>query len=521
MVILSSNFEYEEKLKNAMEKVSNFVLSTYGPYGQNILINKNGKSFLTKDGVTVARAISSKDSIESAIIDIIKQTAESTVKEAGDGTTTSILFLSQLLGEIKDLLKVTSKNDITPSLVKEKFENLFDKLFAELQKNSKEISSKEDLYKIAYMASNGDKLISELVSDLIDQVGVSGSAVIKTSKSGKTYLQFIEGLKFKSMVASTTFLNDLQQKKVLNDCVIVISNVQIEFSEDLLRLLSDCVADKKSVLFVCPSMDEKSLTTIIANVTRGNHLNCAVLYPSYLGQEKLEVFEDIALLCGTVVNTTKNINRTMAKQWGYCKSVEISKTECLLTEANASHELLDKTIASLRADIQASEDDNANKRLDARINRLTSTMGVVYVGGQTDAEIIEKRHRIEDAMESCQSAIKKGIIEGGGTGLYYCIDQVGNLIDESSFLEKTVYGILLRICSSVSLKLYERKQFVQYKDDKIYKILDLRQNKMVDAFEGGIIESVWTLQSALKNAFSTAWVLCQTNAAIIMDNTND
>lgn len=517
MKLYSSNEEFETKLKKSIDLVSNYVLKTYGPYGQNILIKSNGKSFLTKDGVTVAKSVASNDPVENSIIDIIKQVAEKTVSDVGDGTTTSILFFKKWMENIK--VALDSFYELTPNKLKEAYDDILNKLFRQMEKNAKNISSKEDLRNIAYMASNGDKLISELISDVIDQIGVAGSISIKNSKTGRTYVQIVEGMKFRSNIASNVFLNDLQDKKVLNDCVVVISNVAIEFSEDLLHLLSDCVANKKSVLFICPSMDDKSLTTIIANVQRGA-LNCVVLSPNYLGIEKLEVLEDIALICGTTVNTTKFLNRTKVSQWGYCKNVEINKNTCTLTEANASPELLDNTLAALRRRLQEEESDIDQKRLDARISRLTSTLGVVHVGGQTEAEIIEKRHRVEDALESCHSAMRKGIIEGGGVGILKAYndikDQMPNdLSAHEKYIYQFVYNQIGKICSSISILLYDRKEFAKISNNRIEKILDLRSNKFVDAFEGGIIESVWTLQSALRNSFSAAWVLCQSYGAIV------
>jgi chaperonin GroEL len=428
-------------------------------------------------------------------------------------TTTSILFLREFIKSINSAIKAFPHS--TPTEIKEKFDECLQFVFKELEKNAEDVSSVKTLSDIAFMASNGDKTVASLISNLIDKVGVSGSVSIKNSKTGKTYIEIVEGMKFKSAIASSVFLNDLQDKKTLSDCVVVISNVNIEFSEDLLYLLSDCVANKKSVLFVCPNMDEKSITTIIANVQRGA-LNCAVISPAYLGGEKLEVFDDIALICGTTVNTTKFINRTKVSQWGYCKNVELTRTTCTLTEANASAELLDKTIESLRSRLASEEDENAQKRIDARIGRLTSTLGVIYVGGQTEAEIIEKRHRVEDALESCHSAMRKGIVPGGGTSFYKIFVHDENQKHfEKDLLSSYIFDAVSWVCLSVPELLYGMKKYISFREDRIEKVLDLRTNKMVNPFENGIIESVWTIQSALRNSFSAAWVLCQAYGAII------
>ena len=511
MKVYSSDSDFDIKLAKSMNLLSSYVLATYGPFGKNILINHEGKTLLTKDGVTVARTVTSKDRTENAILDIMKQVTDKTVKDAGDGTTTSILFLKHFIEKIKATL--TAFPFIPSTRIKEVFEEELNIFLRELEKFSTDVDSKELLRHVAYMASNGDKLISELVAELIDQVGAAGSISIKPSRTGKTYMDIVEGLKFKTSVASTSFLNDLQEKKTLTDCVIVVSNTTITYSDDIIHLLGDCVQNKKSLLIVCPNMDEKCLLTIITNTQRGA-IQCCVVSPNYLGLEKLEVFEDVALTCGTTVNTTQQLNRTKASEWGYARSVDVTRGSTTVIDAAAPAAIMDKTVEGLRTRLQAEEDEAASKRLATRIDRLTSTLGILHISGATEAEITEKHHRVEDAIESCHSAMRKGVVPGGGSALSLLSDIFSP--NSGDALRDYVCNVIRFICNQPSILLYGgNTKFRETENNRIATVLDLRSNEFVNPIDKGLIEAVWTLQVAMYNAFSAGWLLCQSYGSII------
>lgn len=512
MKVYSSDSDFDIKLAKSMNLLSSYVLATYGPFGKNILINQDGKSFLTKDGVTVAKTITSKDKTENAILDVMKQVTDKTVKDAGDGTTTSILFLKHFIEKIK--ATITAFPFIPSTKIREIYEEEIQKFLRELEKFSTEIDSKELLNHVAFMASNGDKLLAELVSELIDQVGASGSVSIKPSKTGKTYINVVEGMKFKSAVASSSFLDDLQEKKTLTDCAIVVSNTTINLSDDLINLLRDCVEHKKSLLIICPNMDEKALLTIITNVQMKKGLQCCVVSPSYLGIEKLEVLEDIALVVGTTVNTVQTLTRTTAKEWGYAGTVEIARGSTTLIDAKAPAEIMDKSIEALRTRLQTEEDEGASKRIAARIDRLTSTLGILHISGATEAEITEKHHRVEDAIESCHSAMRKGVVPGGGSSLALLNDIFS--ANSGDALRDYIRNVIRFICNQPSTILYGgNKKYMEIQNNRIDKVLDLRSGEFVNPIEKGLVEAVWTIQAAMYNAFSAAWLLCQSYGSII------
>lgn len=507
---LVSEKDFEEVLLKCVNRVSDYVLSTYGPRGQNVLISDNNKTFLTKDGVTVAKHIDGDDELENAIIKIIKQCTDKTVQDAGDGTTTSILFLKAFVTEILKICKVWS--DVPKMQIFETFRNKIQNICNSLEDNSLPVSSKEMLHQVALIASNNDAQIAELITTLLDSVGVTGTVSITESKGKETTIKIMEGVRFGSKILANSFLPENKEKLILSDCVVVVSTTQIKFTQEIIELLTNVSANKKSLLFVCPDMHEQLLLTLAANVERGS-LNACVLTPSYLGNEKLEVLEDIAMVCGTVPSHTSTLNRSNIKEWGYARNIEITRNLCTIVDGNASPEQLDSMVETLKKRVAESEDEFIINKLIARINRLTSTVGVLYVGGQTAADAIERKYRAEDALESCNSAMKKGVIPGGGTLLRYYGSE--NSKEKDAF-ENMVNRSVLNVCKEQSIKLYG-PELVPYKLHKkqIKKVFDLSTNKFVDWVNCGIFESVWTVQSALKNAFVTAWLLVNCYGMIV------
>lgn len=514
MKIYNNSAEFKRKIESALDKLCEYVLATYGPFGKNILIKDGGNTFLTKDGVTVAKSISSKDPTENAILDVLKEAADKTVKDAGDGTSASILFINEWIKIIQSIL--TAFSHVPSTEIYQTFMDFITKFNRDLENYGTDILNKKMLRDVAFMASNGDSLIADLVSDLIDAVGSAGMVSIQNSKSDKTSIKIMEGMKFLSSIPSNLLLDDLTDKIKLNDCVVLVSNTKVSYSDDLIRLLSSVIENKKSLLIVCPDIDEKSVLTIVTNVQR-KAIQACIVSPSGLGNEKLEVLEDIALLCGTNVNPLQDINKTSWDQWGYCKTAEITKTMTTIIDGKATGHVVDAAVEALRLKLAEEPDGPAAKRLNARIARLTSTLGVVYVGGATDAEMIEKRHRIEDALESCHSAMRKGVVPGGGVAL----QQIANKYYETkheSHLKDYVQMRFIELLESPSKYLYGDKRFHHFEppyNQKYPNVLNLRTNKFVDPIEDGLVESIWTIQAALMNSFSAAWVLSNSYGSII------
>lgn len=440
-------------------------------------------------------------------------------------TTTAILLTYNFIFELLSLKKIWG-NKIPNMELYDAYLKQIRLLCQQLEIDAVEISNKKMLLDVANIASNNDKLISELITDLIDAVGVNGNVSIKESKNQETYIKILEGMRFNSSLLSKSFLPDNQEKLILNDCVVVISNSKIQFSQDIFEILSEAAINKKSLLFICPDMDEKALITIAMNVEK-KALQACVLTPAYLGQEKLESFEDIATICGTVVNSTPLLNRNKIQDWGYVKSVEITRNSCILLDGAASPEHIDSVVLNLKNRLKETEDEFISNRLISRINRLTSTIGILYIGGRTPAEVIERKHRAEDALESCNSALRKGVIPGGGVGLR--LASLNLKCDETNIVEKFIISSIRDMCSVQIKTLYNPWQWSNaYKfentkpddpwseADKLY-VLDLRIMELVDWKEHGLVESVWTVQSALQNAFSCAWLLVNTFGSIVND----
>lgn len=429
-------------------------------------------------------------------------------------TTTSILLLKEFIHQILFQLKVAGSK-ISRMDVYNMFKENIVNICRDLEMQAVEISNKKMIYDVALVASNGDAMIAKLVSELIDHVGVNGNISIKESKNNQSSIQIMEGLRFNSSILATSFLPDNIDKLVLNDCVVVVSNSKIQWGQEIMDLLGGCIKNKKSILFVCPDMEEKLLLTIALNVERKN-VNACVLTPAYLGHEKLEILEDIALTVGTHIGQTALLSRSTIDEWGYCRLVEVTRGQCTLIDGKASPAIIEASIESLKKRLQESEDEILNNRLINRINRLTSTVGILFIGGVTPAEIVERKHRAEDAVESCNSALKKGIVPGGGIALLLSSKNVLQINNNDVSFKNAVSTVMKNICESQAQSLYGNDFKEAYiKEDKKILLKDLRTGSFEDYLEKGIVESVWTIQSALQNAFATAWLLCNSYGALV------
>jgi chaperonin GroEL len=506
--------EFEKTLTKVASKLRNYVVSTYGPHGRQVMLSENGRIILTKDGVTVAKAVFGETATEEAILTILKQCAEKTVRDAGDGTTTSILLLQEFIDNILYQLKVAG-DKVSRMDVYNIFKEIIVDICRAVESISIDVDSKEMLHHVAFVASNGDETVAKLVTELLENVGVNGNISIKESKNRESSIKIMEGMRFNSTVLSTSFLPDGVDKIILSDCVIVVSNTKIIWGQEVMDLLSDCIKHKKSVLFVCPDMDERLLLTIALNVEK-KAIQAMVLSPAYMGAEKLEIFEDVALVSATHVNSTAHLNRSTIKEWGHCGTVEVTRGQCTLIDGKTTPEAMDAAIESIKKRLQDTEDEIMINRFINRINRLTSTVGILSIGGVTPAEITERKHRAEDAVESCNSALKKGVVPGGGVALLYAGSKLKIKKNDVSFRNAVVQR-MKRICEAQARELYGDGHFTCYHQtkDNRFKIKDLRSGEYVDFKEKGIVESVWTIQCALQNAFATAWLLCNSYGGLI------
>jgi|TARA_R110001583_G_scaffold26294_1_gene94703 chaperonin GroEL len=518
--VLCQGNNLQDKLLKGITKLSDYVSSTLGPEGKNVILKSAGKSpFITKDGVTVANHFSVEDSVENAGIDIIKQVANKTNNEAGDGTTTSTVLAAFLLKEAQKYLKSgVSIGDLQTGM-----ECALKQTIAHIENNSRHIQSLEEIEHVASISANNDKTIGKIVSLAVDQAGKNGAITIDEARSAETSLDVIEGFVVDAGYVSPQFITDERQRIcTYEDCLIFVTDHKLEFIEPLMPILELAAREGRPLIIIADEVIDQMLAALIMNAVRGSMKVGAVKAPRY-GEERRSILDDLALSTGATFFTResgKKFNEFKLTDFGRCKSVEIKKNSATFVGGKGDYDKVDERIDILKDTIAETEEALECERLQERITRLASGVAIIKVGGATDVEVIEKRHRIEDALEAVRAAQADGIHPGGGIALVRAYQRLVN--KDLKGAEKLGFDILraallsplkvMALNAGLSPDLILNKVL---EDEKVEMGINIKTGELVDMYEAGIIDPVKVTKSALTNAKSAVSVLISSGHAII------
>ena len=496
------------------------VASTLGPRGRNVIIHQKGKNpFITKDGVTVARFVELEDPFENAAAQIIKQAASQTNQVAGDGTTTATVIARSILQNAQKYL-VAGVSSIE---LKRGIDKAVKEIVKNLEEQSKPIRSKEDIAHIAIISANNDKTIGDLIATAVDKVGKDGAITVEEARSVETALDVLEGFRFDSGYLATAFVTDERRGALrYENPYILVTDHSIDSLEDILPVLEVVARENRPFVIVAENVEGQALAALIMNSLRGTMKVAAVKAPRY-GEERKNILEDLSLSIGaTFVSRESGMRIRDAKleHLGTAKTIESLKNLTTIVGGKGDHEVVEDRIESLKELIIQTDSVYECEKVQERITRLASGIAVVYVGGLTEVEMIERKHRIEDALEAVKAAQEEGVVPGGGVAL---IRAIKNLIVETENEEQKL-GVDI-VVNSVKEPL---KQMACNAGKSADLILDLVENQtcethgydfvtdsVVDMFEVGVIDPVKVTKNALINAASAASVLITTDYAIV------
>jgi chaperonin GroEL len=517
--IISFDREAKEKLQAGIDKVNKAVSVTMGPFGRNVLIEKeHGQVSSTKDGVSVAKTITLEDPIENMAATVIKQAAQKTVDAAGDGTTTSTVLAYAIA---KQALEVTSYPSTNATQVKRGIEAAVKEVVAELKIMSVDITNEEQIKQIATLSSNGDEEIGQLIATAIDKVGRDGIVTVEESRSGETMLDVVEGMQFDRGYKSPYMVTDNNtMQAILSDTLILMFDGKISAVKDLLPVLERISSDNKSLLIIAEDIDGEALSTLIVNKMRGILKVAAVKAPDF-GEKRTLILEDIAAITGgTVISPTKGmkLDRFNMEWLGKAKTVTVGKETTTIVDGKGDTTLIDARISELKSQIEAANSPYEVERLQDRLAKIVGGVAVIYVGGGTEIEMKEKKDRIDDALQATKAALEEGILPGAGMALSNAKFSITNR-------DKTDFGkgkqIVFQACNT-PLKQILSNAGELYNDWylKILKVTDsksvpnINDGEMVDAFESGIIDPTKVVRCALENAAAAAVTLLMTECVI-------
>jgi len=514
------NQSLQQKIINGANKLADNVASTLGPRGRNVLLQEAGAApFITKDGVTVAHFVSLDDPFENAGAQIIRQAAVETNNSAGDGTTTSTVLARAILRE--------SQRFIASGVSPIELQRGIDLTVREIVKNLKEMASPvtsiEDIEHIATISANNDPAIGKLICMAYDRVGQDGSITIEESRSIETSLDVTEGFSFSSGYCAGAFVTD-ERRSIMHheEPLILVTDYRISSVDQILPVLEMCAREGRPLVIVADDIEGQALAALIMNAMRGT-LKVAAIKAPYYGEERRNTLHDLAISVGaTFVSRESGLKLPEIKMvdFGTSKFVESTKGNTIFVGGNADIEAIDTKISSLKADIEDTESLEMCDSIQQRIVRLASGVAIIRVGGATEVEMTERKHRIEDALEAVRAAQEEGIVAGGGTALLRACQSLvvttdghADQINGDMVVKEACYEPIRQMALNAG-----------HSPDLITKNVldansgfgwDFRNNLLTNLLNTGIIDPVKVTRSALQNAASCAGTLITTNYGII------
>ncbi len=507
------------KLINGIRTISSAVKSTLGPSGQTVLIESPHHTHgitVTKDGVTVAKAVDLIDPIENLAVRMMKEAADRTATSAGDGTTTSIILAEAFVISGTESIDDHNKTEVLRDLVKET-----EKVVASLKKKSRKVS-KNNLRDVATISANNDRELGKIIADVYNTVGASGIVTVDKSQTSETYYETTMGLKVDRGYTSPMFINDQKKDEcILDDVNILVSDAEITNIFNIEAILKPMIQENKRLLIIAPC-SSNVINTLAANVVKGGLKICVIAPPSF-GYRQHELMHDIAVSVGATYFSEKtgdDLSIITTKDLGHASKIIASgeSTVIIKDEVIKNADVIEERINQLREAY-----DNATRKGDkdfilSRIASLSGGVGVIYAGGKTDLEQKELYDRIDDAVCAVRSALEEGILPGGGLALYE--ESLKYSKNSESIAERIMYSALrapiIQILENAGLKLEDIYNFTPEQYGYGY---DVKNNVMGDMYRLGVIDPLKVTKNALQNAVSVAVTILSTNAIITMART--
>lgn len=523
-----SDEQLQEKLSAGVNKLADCVAVTLGPRGRNVMLRAGGRPVITKDGVTVAKFFESSDPFEDAAACVIKEVAENTNSSAGDGTTTSTVLARSIFNEAQKYVRAGHD----PLELKRGIDKTLLEVLANLEEISRPVQTFDEIKSVATISANNDSGIGELIATATDQAGDEGAVTVRAGKTEETKLNLVEGFRFDSGYTAQAFVTN-ERKNVVEyrDPLLLITDERIEQVAQILPILEQVSREDRPLIIVADAVEGQALAALIMNTVRGSMKVAACKAPRY-GKERREILSDLALACGATFITRGSdvaLDQVKLSHLGQARQIEIEKNSTTIVDGNGDWSLIENRVEALKSEIKQTDDFGQSKTLQHRVTRLQSGVAIIEVGAASEIEMVEKKHRIEDALEAVRSAQQKGIVPGGGAALLHCgavknklataTEEFGKQILLAA-LEAPVRQIAKNCSTSGDLIVDSIRKAAKRRKSDAYGY-DFLSEEVVDMFDSGIVDPTKVTSTALKNAVSVVTTLLTTATCILKEGTNE
>ncbi|KAJ9718193.1 chaperonin GroEL [Campylobacter jejuni] len=510
--------EARNKLYEGVKKLNDAVKVTMGPRGRNVLIQKSfGAPSITKDGVSVAKEVELKDSLENMGASLVREVASKTADQAGDGTTTATVLAHAIFKE--GLRNITA--GANPIEVKRGMDKACEAIVAELKKLSREVKDKKEIAQVATISANSDEKIGNLIADAMEKVGKDGVITVEEAKSINDELNVVEGMQFDRGYLSPYFITNAEKMTVeLSSPYILLFDKKIANLKDLLPVLEQIQKTGKPLLIIAEDIEGEALATLVVNKLRGVLNISAVKAPGF-GDRRKAMLEDIAILTGGEV-ISEELGRTLEsatiQDLGQASSVIIDKDNTTIVNGAGEKANIDARVNQIKAQIAETTSDYDREKLQERLAKLSGGVAVIKVGAATETEMKEKKDRVDDALSATKAAVEEGIVIGGGAALIKAkakikLDLQGDEAIGAAIVERALRAPLRQIAENAGFDAGVVVNSVENAKDENTGF-DAAKGEYVNMLESGIIDPVKVERVALLNAVSVASMLLTTEVTI-------
>lgn len=509
-----------EELKKGVDELANAVKVTLGPKGRNVIVDKKfGAPHITKDGVTVAKAVELEDEFQNMGAQLVKEVASKTGDDAGDGTTTATVLAQAIINVgLKNVAAGANPIDL-----KRGIDKAVAKVVEGIKAQAQEVD--DDLAKIenvARVSANNDAEIGKLIADAMGKVKKEGVITIEEAKGTDTTVKVVEGMQFDRGYISPYFVTNTEKMECeMDNPYILLYDKKISALKDMLPVLEAVAQSGRPLLIIAEDVDSEALATLVVNRLRGSLKICAVKAPGF-GDRRKEMLEDIAILThGVVISEDKGLKLDMATvdELGSAEKVTVDKENTTIVNGNGDKELIAERVAQIKAQIEKTTSDYDREKLQERLAKLAGGVAVLYVGAPSEVEMKEKKDRVDDALSATRAAVAEGIVPGGGVAYMRCFAALENFHgdndDENTgiqIVKRAIEEPLRQIVANAGL---EGAIIVQnVKDGKGDYGYNARTGKYENFFESGVIDPAKVTRVALENAASIAGMFLTTECVI-------
>ena len=515
--IISFDEEARRALERGMDQLANAVKITLGPKGRNVVLEKKwGAPTITNDGVSIATEIELDDPLEKIGAELVKEVAKKTDDVAGDGTTTATVLAQAI---VKEGLRNVAAG-ANPMSLKRGIERATELAVEAIKNQSKEVDGKEEIANVGAISA-ADVEIGSVIADAVDKVGKDGVITVEESNTFGMELDFVEGMRFDKGYISPYFVTDPERMEaVLEDPYVLIVNGKISAVKDLLPVLEKVMQTGKPVLVLSEDVEGEALATLVVNKIRGTFRSTAVKAPGF-GDRRKAMLQDIAVLTGGQVISEEvglKLENTTIDLLGTAHKVVVTKDETTIVEGGGKADDITGRINQIKSEIEKTDSDYDREKLQERLAKLSGGVAVIKVGAATEVELKEKKHRIEDAVQSTKAAVEEGIVPGGGVALLNAqvaldkVDLEGDELTGAMIIRRALEEPLKQIAFNAGLEGGVIIEKVRALDPG--HGLNAATGEYGDMLKFGVIDPTKVTRSALQNAASIGALFLTTEALV-------